>query len=45
MNCDCDQISTSTIMSLSLPALYGHILSAAQKCAELPTIEDATQVR
>ena len=31
-------------MSLSLPALYGPILSAAQKCAELPTMEDATQV-
>jgi len=40
----CNQIRT-TIMSLSLPALYGPILSAAQKCAELPTIEDETQVR
>jgi len=32
-------------MSPSLPALYGPILSAAEKCVELPTMEDATQVR
>jgi len=32
-------------MSLSLPALYSRILSATARCADLPAIEDETQVR